>query len=453
MKVLVLLLLSILAAHGRVVEYDLSISEQRWSPPGHPAARAITVNGGIPGPTIRFKVGDTARIRVHNKLRKETTSIHWHGLLLPNEQDGVPGVTTPPIEPGTTHTFEFPIIHSGTYWYHSHTALQEQIGVFGSIVIEPRSGEPVKADRDHVVVLSDWTRGSAEEIMRTLNRESEWYKFKKGSMQSLTGAAKAGALKEFWQRERSRMPAMDISDVAYDAFLANGRESTTIPGKPGETVRVRFINAAAATYFYLQSANGPLRIVAADGPDVQPIQVRRLLIGMAETYDLLVTIPKAGKWELRATAQDGSGHASLWFGEGGEHPAPDVPKPDNYRMDAHLMAAMDDMDSKPVTNAQALANEPARPLQGPAAPHHHPAGDRRHGALYLVLQWPDLCRGRRHPDQKGRSHPSGVHQRHHDAPSAASARPLLPDPCRPGKTVAAQTHDRSPPDGATHGGV
>ncbi len=362
MRALVLLLLSIIAVHGRVVEYDLNISEQRWSPPGHREARAITVNGGIPGPTIRFKVGDTARIRVHNKLKKESTSIHWHGLLLPNAQDGVPGVTTPPIEPGTTHTFEFPITHSGTYWYHSHTTLQEQIGVFGSIVIEPKGGEAVKADHDHVVVLSDWTKGSAEEIMRTLNRESEWYEFKKGSMQSVTGAAKAGALKEFWQRERTRMPAMDISDVAYDAFLANGRESTTIPGKPGETVRVRFINAAAATYFYLQSANGPLRIVAADGPDVQPIQVRRLFIGMAETYDLLVTIPKTGKWELRATAQDGSGHASMWFGEGEEHPAPEVPLPDNYRMDAHLMAAMEDMDSKPMTNAQALANEPERPL-------------------------------------------------------------------------------------------
>eukprot|EP00903_Cladosiphon_okamuranus_P003929 g3927.t1 len=342
--------------------YDLNIAEQQWSPPGHKATRAITVNGGIPGPTLRFRVGDTARIRVHNHLKDETTSIHWHGLLLPNEQDGVPGVTTPSIQPGTTHTFEFPITHAGTYWYHSHTDLQEQIGVYGSIVIEPRDGEPIKATHDQVVVLSDWSRESPEEIMRTLVRSSDWYEFKKGSTQSLLGAIKAGAFKEYWQRERTRMPAMDVSDIAYDAFLVNGQESISIPGKPGETVRLRVINAAASTYFYLQSAYAPLKIIAADGPAVSPIKVKRLLIGMAETYDLLITIPPDGKWELRATAQDGSGHSSMWMGSGQEHTAPNVPKPGNYRMDDHLMAAMEDMDAKPMSEAQALANEPARPL-------------------------------------------------------------------------------------------
>lgn len=362
MKAILFFLLSLTAAHARVVEYDLYVSERNWAPPGHREARAITLNGGIPGPTIRFHVGDTARIRVHNQLEGEDTSIHWHGLLLPNAQDGVPGVTTPSIQPGTTHVFEFPIQHAGTYWYHSHTGLQEQSGVFGSIVIEPQGGEPVKADRDHVVVLSDWTREPADEVMRTLARGSDWYAFKKGTTQSLTGAAKAGALKDFFEREKGRMPAMDISDVGYDAFLANGRESLDLPGKPGETLRLRFINAAAATYFYLQSAAGPLKIVAADGPAVRPIRVKRLLTGMAETYDVLVTVPPAGKWEIRATSQDGSGHASVWFGEGEEHPAPEIPKPDNYRMDSHLMAAMDDMDAKPMDEAEALANEPERPL-------------------------------------------------------------------------------------------
>ncbi len=361
-SILLLLVLTASAALARVVEYDLHIAEQQWSPPGHREARSITVNGGIPGPTIRFRVGDTARIRVHNHLKNETTSIHWHGLLLPVEQDGVPDVTTPPIQPGTIHTFEFPITHAGTYWYHSHTGLQEQIGVYGSIVIEPKGGEPVKTNRDHVVVLSDWSRESPEEIMRSLARGTEWYELKKGTTQSLLGAAKAGALKDFRQRERSRMPAMDISDIAYDAFLANGRETISIPGNPGETVRLRFINAAASTYFYLESASGPLRIVAADGPAVQPIRVKRLLVGMAETYDVVVTIPASGKWELRATAQDGSGHASIWFGKGRETPAPDIPKPDNYRMDDHLMAAMQDADARPVSDAEALASEPPRPL-------------------------------------------------------------------------------------------
>ena len=346
MKAILFLLLSAAALHARLVEYDLTVAEQSWSPgDGVKAVRALTLNGGIPGPTLRFREGDTARIRVHNQLKHEETSIHWHGLLVPNLQDGVPYVTTPPIQAGTTRTFEFPLKHAGTYWYHSHTGLQEQRGVYGSIVIEPKGGEPVKADRDHVVVLSDWTREHPNEVMRTLMRGSDWYALRKGSMQSVTGAAKAGALQDFWDRERTRMPAMDVSDVAYDAFLANGRKSISLPAQPGERVRLRFINAGASTYFYLQSATGPLTIVAADGPAVKPLAVKRLLIGMAETYDVIVTVPPSGQWEVRATSQDGSGHASVLLGEGALHPAPDIPRPEIYSMDAHLMAAMDEMDS------------------------------------------------------------------------------------------------------------
>lgn len=358
---------------ARVVEYDLEVAEQAWSPGGGIApVRALTLNGGIPGPTLRFREGDIARIRVHNRLAGETTSIHWHGLLVPNSQDGVPEVTTPPIQPGTTQAFEFPLRQSGTYWYHSHTGLQEQRGVYGSIVIEPRGGEPVKAGREQVVVLSDWTRESPEEVMRTLRRGSEWYAFRKGSIQSVAGAAKAGALKDFWERERSRMPAMDISDVAYDAFLANGRPSIEVAGKPGETIRLRVINAAASTYFYLESATGPLKIVAADGPPVKPLAVKRLLIGMAETYDVLVTLPAAGRWEVRATAQDGSGHASVLLGSGAAlHAAPDIPRPDNYRMD-HMMAAMDEMDDMKGMDRKGMdmKDMPGMSMAGMAGMHH-----------------------------------------------------------------------------------
>lgn len=350
MKTILFLFLTALPCLGRIVEYDLTIARQDFSPGGGlKPVSSITVNGGIPGPTLRFREGDIARIRVHNHLKREDTSVHWHGILLPVAQDGVPDVTTPPILPGTTHTFEFPMKHSGTYWYHSHTGLQEQRGVYGSIVVDPAGGEPVRADRDHVVVLSDWTQERPEEVMRTLRRGTDWYELKKGSVQSLTGAAKAGALKDFFERERSRMPAMDVSDVAYDAFLANGKASIHLPGKPGETVRLRFINAAASTYFYLESATGPLRVVAADGPPVKPIQMKRLLTGMAETYDVIVKIPPSGKWEIRATAQDGSGHASIFLGEGDIHPAPDVPRPELYNMDSHLMAAMDEMEADETT--------------------------------------------------------------------------------------------------------
>ncbi len=358
------LLLFTTLAHAAPVEYDLEIAEQRWSPDAElRPVRAMTINGGIPGPTLRFREGDFARIRVHNHLKGEETSIHWHGLLLPNVQDGVPYVTTPPIQPGTVHTFEFELRHAGTYWYHSHTGLQEQSGVYGSIVVEPRGGVAERADRDEVIVLSDWTLKQPNEVMRTLMSGNEWYEFKKGSTQSVTGAIRAGEWKSFWEREKSRMPAMDISDVAYDAFLANGKRETASAARNGDTVRLRFINAGASTYFYLQSATGPLKIVAADGPPVKPIRVNRLLVGMAETYDVLVNVPASGRWEVRATAQDGSGHASIWLGQGEPHPAAEIPRPNLYNMDDHLLAALEDDDAEiPATDAAALAAEPERPL-------------------------------------------------------------------------------------------
>lgn len=235
MKAFLYLLLPLGALHGRLVDVELSIAEQPWTPgDGLKPVPSLTINGSIPGPTLRFREGDVARIRVHNRLAKEETSIHWHGLLLPNIQDGVPDLNTPPIQAGKTHVFEFPLKHAGTYWYHSHSGLQEQRGVYGSIVVEPKSGESAKADRDHVIVLSDWTREHPDEVMRTLMRGGDWYPLRKGSAQSLTGAMKANALGDFWDRERSRMPAMDVSDVAYDAFLANGRKSISLPAKPGK---------------------------------------------------------------------------------------------------------------------------------------------------------------------------------------------------------------------------
>ena len=343
------------SAMAATVDYDLEIAEQVLSPAGK-AVKALTINGTMPGPTLRFREGDTAVIHVHNRLRHEETSTHWHGLLLPNEQDGVPYVTTPPIKAGQTHTFTFQLRHAGTYWFHSHTGLQEQRGVFGSIVVLPRGGEAEHADVDQVMVLSDWTNENPHEVLRSLKRGTNWYPVKKGTAQSITGAMQKGMLMEYLARERSRMPPMDISDVAYDAFLINGVRQFNIPAKAGQTVRLRFINAGAATYFYLESATGPLTIVAADGTSVQPVKVQRLLMGIAETYDVLLTVPANGRWELRATAQDGSGSASAFFGSGAEHPAPAVPKPNLYSMDDMLMAALDDMD------ADSSEPSPPRPM-------------------------------------------------------------------------------------------
>lgn len=334
----------------RVVAYDLVIAEQKIRPAGKPV-RALTVNGSIPGPVLRFHEGDVARIRVHNHLRDETTSIHWHGLLVPPAQDGVPEVTTPLILPGTTHTFEFPIRQAGTYWFHSHTQLQEQSGVYGSIVITPKGGERFEVARDYVLQLSDWTNLDPYQVQRELWRGGEYFALKKGNMQSLTGALKDGALKPYLSNQWARMMPMDVSDVAYDAFWINGRQRSMLKGRPGERIRLRLINSAASTYFYTESATGKMTLVAADGMPVEPVEVQRLLIGMAETYDVLITLPADGRWEFRATAQDGSGHASVFLGEGvAQHAAPEVPKPDLYRMD-HLLDAALNEDHEGMHNA------------------------------------------------------------------------------------------------------
>ena len=337
-----------------VVRYELSIAEKIISPTGR-RVKALAINGSIPGPVLRFRVGDTARIRVHNRLPKDETLLHWHGLLVPNVQDGVPHLTTPPIPAGQFHDYEFPIKHSGTYWYHSHAGLQEQRGIYGAIVVEPAKPQEPPVDRDHVVVLSDWTNEHPNEVMRTLRRGDEWYAIRKGNMQSLWGAYQAGELKEYLAREWLRMPPMDISDVAYDAFWANGLPRIQLTGTVGEKIKLRIINAGASTYFYVHSATGPLTVVASDGPRVQPVPVNRLLMGMGETYDVIVTLPEHGRYEVRATAQDGSGHASIFLGAGPEFLAKDIPKPKLYGMD-WMLAGLDEKEQP------ADAPERPRPL-------------------------------------------------------------------------------------------
>jgi CopA family copper-resistance protein len=313
--------------HAGVVEYNLTIASGTVNFTGNERP-AMTINGSIPGPTLRFHVGDVAVIHVHNTMNV-STSIHWHGILLPNNQDGVPYLTYAPIAPGTTFTYRFTIRHSGTYWYHSHSGLQEQQGVYGSIAIETEN-KIYKKIRDEVIVLSDWSDENPHEIMRTLKRGSEWYAAKKGSAQSVLGAAKAGKVGSFFQRELIRMPPMDISDVAYDKFLANGQASSQIHAKPGEMLRLRIVDGSATTYFFLEFAGGPMKIISADGIDVRPFEEQRFLIGVAETYDVLIRVPPNGRYELRATAHDGSGHTSIWIGEGEPNAAPDIPKPDLY---------------------------------------------------------------------------------------------------------------------------
>ena len=313
---------------AKTVEYELTIASAELSPAGR-LRPAMTINGGIPGPVLRFTEGDMAVMHVRNDM-DVPTSIHWHGLLVPPNMDGVPFVSYPPIQPGTTFTYRFPIRQAGTYWYHSHTELQEQLGVYGGIVIQPRQ-KRIPVDDEHVVVLSDWTDWSPDKVMRLLRRGSEFMGIRKKTGQSLLGAWKTGKMGEFWLREAMRMPPMDLADVAYDAFLINGQQRSEIHAKPGATVRLRIVDGSATTYFHLQYAGGPLKIVAADGQDVVPTSIMKpLLIGVAETYDVVVKVPAAGSYEFRATSHDGSGFASLWIGSGEEHPVKPMPQPYQY---------------------------------------------------------------------------------------------------------------------------
>ncbi len=322
------LLLLASPAVAETVEYDLTIAREEVDITGRKTG-AMTVNGRIPGPTLRFREGDRARILVHNTMDVDT-SIHWHGLLVPPDMDGVPYVSFPPIKPHSTFTYEFPLRQSGTYWYHSHTRLQEQLGVYGGIVIEGEKDQ-ADADREYTVVLSDWTDEDPGGVLRTLRRGSHWFAIQKGSAQSLIGAIRAGMAGDYFSRELQRMPVMDIADVAYDRFLADGRPEIFLEAETGETVRLRLIDGSASTFFHLNFAGGPMTVIGTDGMRVEPVELDRFLVGVAETYDILLTIPDRGSYELRATAHDASGFASIWLGSGKKHAALSVPPPNMYQ--------------------------------------------------------------------------------------------------------------------------
>ncbi|ASZ12740.1 multicopper oxidase domain-containing protein [Chitinophaga pendula] len=318
--------------------YDLYISDTTVNYTGK-VRHAMAINGQIPGPVLHFREGDTAVIRVHNTMMHES-SVHWHGLLLPNEMDGVPYLTTPYIKPHSTFTYKFPLRQSGTYWYHSHTMLQEQSGLYGSIVIHPRDKKPL-ADEEVVLLFSDWSNEKPHEILKTLRRNdggSEWYSIKKGYPQSLDKLIQHKAWGERVKGGLERMPPMDLSDVLYDRFLLNGQPKVDLSHlKPGSTVRLRVINGSSSTYMYLQYAGGKMELVSADGIDVQPVQIDRILIGIAETYDFVIRVPMHGRYELRATAQDVSGYASAYIGHGDTIAAPTIPRPNVWKMSEMMM--------------------------------------------------------------------------------------------------------------------
>lgn len=321
-------------------QYNLTIEENLVNFTGK-EVHAMTINGGIPGPNLEFTEGEFAIINVTNRMEVET-SVHWHGIILPNFFDGVPYLTTPPIQPGETQQYRFALKQSGTYWYHSHTGLQEQRGVYGSIQIKPKDPH-IAYDKELVLVLSDWMDESPMSQLKNLKRGNEWYLIKKDQVQSWDKVIRKGAVKSKLRMMWDRMPDMAILDNYYDLFLVNGQPTQAYPDfKPGERVRLRIINAAAASYFWITFGGETPLLIAADGLDVIPVAQDKTLISVAETYDFLITIPENGKMEVLATSQDGSGSASAWLGKGKSHPASKIPTPDLI----HLMKQMTEMNMK-----------------------------------------------------------------------------------------------------------
>ncbi|MBA3986559.1 MAG: multicopper oxidase domain-containing protein, partial [Flavobacteriales bacterium] len=288
-----------------------------------------------------FTEGDTAEIHLHNQL-KETTSLHWHGLQLPNKEDGVPFLTQMPIEPNTIHIYRFPIIQNGTYWYHSHSGLQEQIGMYGSLVLLKKKDDPTfRKGIDDLptvpIVLSEWTDLKPENVHRMLAIASDWFAIKKGTTQSYAEAIKKGHFKTKLTNEWKRMLAMDVSDIYYDKFLINGQNESQVSSplertegkvfKAGEKVRLRISNGGASSYFWLTYAGGKITVVANDGNDVEPVEVDRLIIGVSETYDVVVTIPAENtSYEFLVTPEDRTKSASIYIGSGIKQLVSPLPK-------------------------------------------------------------------------------------------------------------------------------
>ncbi len=388
-------------APGKTVRYDLYVSDTMVNYTGK-LKHAFAINGTLPGPDLVFTEGDTAAVYVHN-LANHETSIHWHGVILPNQFDGVPYLTTQPIHTGETHLYKFAVQQNGTYWYHSHSGLQEQAGVYGALIFKKRTGQDempmngngslmkmkdmkmpaqmqgtdnhamhnkmVKGDtasadphaghnmadmngtdmkgmdhsnmqmnpmpkkgngsynKEQTIVLSEWTDEKPSQVQRRLRTVNDWYAIKKGSTQSYSEAIAAGHFGTKITNEFKRMNAMDVSDVYYDRFLINGKPEAEAPQyKAGDRIRMRVVNAGASSYFWVGYGGGKMTVIANDGNEVVPIEVDRLIVGVSETYDVVVTVPQNMSYEFRATPEDRTKAASLWLGSGIKMPAPKLPR-------------------------------------------------------------------------------------------------------------------------------
>ncbi|HEY1312343.1 MAG TPA: copper resistance system multicopper oxidase [Steroidobacteraceae bacterium] len=297
-------------------EFDLTLSEIRLNVRGE-SRPATAVNGGVPGPTLHWREGTTVTLRVHNALRTPS-SIHWHGIVLPFEMDGVPGISFEGIAPGETFTYRFPVRQSGTYWYHSHTRFQQQTGLYGAIVIEPAGGEPIRAHRDHVLLLSDWTDEDPEHVYTALKQMSDFYNFQLPSVADFARDSRSMGVREALAKRRMwnemRMNPTDLGDVsgATYTYLVNGASAAanwTALAMPGERVRLRLINGSSSTFFDVRIPGLPMTVISADGQAVDPVTVEEIRIGAAESYDVLIEPTEDRACTIFAQSMDRTGFA------------------------------------------------------------------------------------------------------------------------------------------------
>ena len=295
--------------------FELTLAESRVDFDGRTGI-ATTINGHLPGPTLRMREGDTVTVRVTNRLR-ETASVHWHGILLPFQMDGVPGVSFAGIAPGETFTYRFTLEQSGTYWYHSHSGMQELTGLYGALIVEPREGETLRADCEHVVLLSDWTGSDPMHALHQLKAQGDAFNPHRPTFARFLQDARArgvdAAMAERDMWAAMRMSPADLADLSSSvlSYLVNGSApgaNWTALFKPGERVRLRCINASGNTFYDVRIPGLPLTVVQADGQDVEPVTVDEFRFGPGETYDVIVQ-PRDDAYTLFAQSMDRSGHA------------------------------------------------------------------------------------------------------------------------------------------------
>jgi CopA family copper-resistance protein len=412
----------------RGTDFHLTIGAEGVNFTGSPGV-ATAINGTVPAPILRWREGDTVTLRVTNTL-PVTSSIHWHGIILPTEMDGVPGISFDGIPPGGTFTYRFPVTQSGTYWYHSHSGFQEQTGMYGAIVIDPREKDPVDYDRDYVVMLSDWTDEDPARVYAKLKKLSHYYNFNERTVGETfrdireKGVAATWNDRKMWNR--MRMSDRDLSDVSGHTytFLMNGQTPAggwTGLFRKGEKIRLRLINGAAMTFFDFRIPGLKMKVVAADGQNIEPVTVDEIRLGVAETYDVIVEPDGDTAYTLFAQAIDRSGYARGTLTPDPSLSAP-VPEMDPVPLLSHGDMGMDmagmghaghDMGAMPMNHAMPASADKASPMAMDHGMHStQPAPVMEHGM---------------HSMQPAMAMDHGGH----DRSAAASGQPMT-SPGRPG---------------------